>query len=175
MNMTKSMKTIFSTVAVCTAITFASIATVNASDEGVEAVSSHQQEHKHRGHRNEMKRMAKFLSLSEDQKVKINAIKTKSRDQHQPLNASMKAFKIAEKNLLTAKTFDEKAFSSLQSEYQPTLTKLALIRAKSKQALFNVLNKEQQDKWLKMMEGHRGDKKGHGKKHSDKHGKKMQD
>lgn len=169
------MKTVFATVAVCTAITFASIATVNASDNGVEAVSCHQQEHKHRGDRHEMKRMAKFLSLSQDQKVKIKAIKTDSKDQHQALNASMKAFKIAEKKLLTAKTFDEKAFSSLQSEYQPTLTKLALIRAKSKQALFNVLNKEQQDKWLKMMESKRGDKKGHGKKQSDKHGKQMQD
>ena len=69
MNMTRSMKTVFATVAVCTAIIFASIATVNASDKGVEAMSCHQQEHKHRGDRHEMKRMAKFLSLSQDQKV----------------------------------------------------------------------------------------------------------
>lgn len=56
MNMTKSMNTVFSTVAVCTAITFASIATVNASDKGVETVSTHQQDkhqwHANKGHNN---------------------------------------------------------------------------------------------------------------------------
>jgi Spy/CpxP family protein refolding chaperone len=161
MNMTKSMKTAFSTEAVCTAIAFSSVATVNASEKGVETVNSHQQEkhqehekkgHNNRGHKNEMKRMAKFLSLSEEQKVKIKGIKKAAKQQGKMLKASMKEFKITERKLLQTKVFDEKSFNKLYNSYQTTFTQLALTRAKSKHAVFNVLTTEQQGKWLKMME-----------------------
>lgn len=92
--------------------------------------------------------MAKFLSLSKEQKVKIKAIKATTKAQHETLRASMKEFKIAERNLLQAKVFDEKAFNTLHSSYQATFTQLALTRAKSKHAIFNVLTTEQQSNRL---------------------------
>lgn len=177
MSVTKSMKTIFSTVAVCTVVAFTNIATVNASDKDTNVVSSHQeakhQGYKHHGYKNKIKHMTKALSLNEGQQVQIKAIKMKTKEQHKALRASMKEYKIAEKKLLQTKVFDEKAFNTLHNSYQSTFTQLALTRAKSKHAIFNILTTEQQDKWLKMIEHKKGkgDKKGRGKKH----GKKVQD
>ena len=82
MNMTKPTKTFFSTIAVCIVIAFASVASVNASDNDValDAPKEHKghqhQENKHKGHKQKMKRMDKALSLSEEQQVQIKAIKT---------------------------------------------------------------------------------------------------
>jgi Spy/CpxP family protein refolding chaperone len=156
--MTKPMKTIFSTAAVCIVIAFASVASVNASDNDInfDAPRDHK-EHKHQGSKHKMKRMAKALSLSEEQKVEIKAIKSQAKEQHQTLHASMKEFKIAERNLLHTATFDEQSYSALQDTYQPVFAQLALIRAKAKHAVFNVLTTEQQVKWLKMIE-HRKEK-----------------
>ena len=165
MNMTKPTKTFFSTIAVCIVIAFASVASVNASDNDValDAPKEHKghqhQENKHKEHKQKMKRMDKALSLSEEQQVQIKAIKTQAKEQHQILQASMQEFKIAEKKLLQTKKFDEQAFNTLYDTYQPIFKQLALIRVKDKHAVFNVLTTEQQDKWLKMIEHKKGQTK----------------
>lgn len=153
MNMTKSTKTLFSTVAICLVIAFASVASVNASDNDIALDTSRDyQGHKSKGSKHNMKRMDKALSLSEQQQVQIKAIKTQAREQRQALRASMKEFKIAERKIMQTKSFDEKAFNALHDLYQPTFTQLALIKVKSKHAVFNVLTTEQQEKWLKIIE-----------------------
>lgn len=165
MNMTKPTKTIFSTIAVCIVIAFASVASVNASDNDIaldtpkEHKGHQHQENKHKGHKQKMKRMAKALSLSEDQQVQIKAIKTQAKEQHQILQASMQEFKIEEKKLLQTEKFDEQAFNTLHDTYQPIFKQLALIRVKDKHAVFNVLTTEQQEKWLKMIEHKKGQTK----------------
>jgi Spy/CpxP family protein refolding chaperone len=80
MKMTKSTKTIFSTIAVCIVIAFTSVASVNASDNDIafDAPRGH-------GHKHQMKHMAKILSLSDQQKVEIRAIKVQAKEQHQML------------------------------------------------------------------------------------------
>lgn len=164
MNMTKPTKTIFSTIAVCIVIAFASVASVNASDNdilyGPKEHKGHQhQENKHKGHKQKMKRMVKALSLSEEQQVQIKAIKTQAKEQHQILQASMQEFKIEENKLLQTEKFDEQAFNTLHDTYQPIFKQLALIRVKDKHAIFNVLTTEQQEKWLKMIDHKKGQTK----------------
>lgn len=151
MNMTKPMKTIFSTVAVCIVIAFVSVATVNASDNDIalDAPIDHQ------GNIHKMKRMAKVLSLSEQQQVQIKAIKKQAKEQSHTLRVSMKQFKIAEKKLLQTKSFNDDAYSDLYEAYQPVFAQIALIRVKNKHAVFNVLTEEQQEKWLKMTKYHK--------------------
>lgn len=159
MNMTKPTKTIFSTAAICIVIAFASVASVNASNNDMTYDSQREhQKHQHQGNKHEMKRMTKALSLSEQQQVQIKAIKTKAKEQHQVLRASMKEFKLAEKKLVQTEKFDEQAFSALREAYQPIFAQSALIRVKTKHAVFNVLTTEQQDKWLKIIEHKKGKK-----------------
>jgi len=165
MNMTKPTKTIFSTIVVCIAIVFASVASVNASDNDIalDAPKEHKghqhQENKHKVHKQKMKRMVKALSLSEEQQVQIKVIKTQAKEQHQILQASMQEFKIEEKKLLQTEKFDEQAFNTLHDTYQPIFKQLALIRVKDKHAIFNVLTTEQQEKWLKMIDHKKGQTK----------------
>ena len=155
MKMTQPTKTIFSTIAICIVIAFASIAAVNASENDTAFDSP-----KGYGHKNHMQRMTKHLSLNEEQQIEIRAIKTQAKEQHQILRVSMKKFKIAEKKLLQTEVFDEQGFNALYEAYQPIFKELALIRVKSKQAVFNVLTADQQVKWLKIVEH----KKEHAKK-----------
>ena len=154
------MKTIFSTAGLCFVLAFANVASVNASNndmnlDGPKIMKGNQQKMQ----KKQMKRMAKVLSLSEQQKVEIKAIKSQARAQHQALRPVMKAFKMAEKKLLQTKTFDEKAYIALHDSNQATFAQSALIRAKAKHEVFNVLTTEQQEKWLKMAEHRKGNSK----------------
>lgn len=151
MNMTKPTKTILSTVAVCIVIAFASIASVNASDNDIAANAPIE----HQGKKHKMKRMTKALSLSEQQQVQIKAIKKQAKEKSHTLRVSMKQFKIAEKKLLQTKSFNDDAYSDLYEVYQPIFAQIALIRVKSRHAVFNVLTEEQQEKWLKMTKYHK--------------------
>jgi len=152
MKIAKSTKTIFSAVAICIAIVFANVASVNASnsDMAVDTLIDHQR------NMHKMKRMAKALSLNEKQKVQIKAIKRQAKEEHQSLRVSMKQFKNSEKELIQAATFNEQAFSDLYEAYQPTFAQVALTKVKIKHAIFNILTEEQQRKWLTMKEHHKG-------------------
>jgi Spy/CpxP family protein refolding chaperone len=152
MKMTKSKKTIFSAVAICIAIVFASVASVNASNSEMAFDTSID----HQRNMHKVKRMAKALSLSKEQRVQIKEIKRQAKEEHQSLRVSMKQFKNSEKKLLQATSFNEKSFSDLYEAYQPTFAQLALTKVKIKHAIFKVLTEEQQRKWLKMMEHHKG-------------------
>jgi len=151
MNMTKPMKTIFSTAAVCIVIAFVSVASVNASDNDIALDAPIE----HQGNKHKMKRMAKALSLSEQQQVQIKAIKQQVKEQHKALRESMTQFKEEEKKLLQTKSFNEDAYSALYEAYQPIFAQIALIRVKNRHAVFNVLTEEQQEKWLKMTKHHK--------------------
>ncbi len=151
MNIIKPMKSIVSISALCVVMAFSGAASANIS--GSDAVfdsSSHYKSSKHM-----MKRMIKTLSLSEQQQVQIKAIKTQAKEQSKTLRETMKQFKEEEKLLLQAATFDESAYTALQTSYQPTFAQIALTRAKTKHAIFNVLTTEQQEKWQQVKEKRR--------------------
>ena len=141
----------FSISTLCVVIALFSIASVNASTDKItfDAPKHFQKSGGYREHM--MKRMVKTLSLSEQQQVQIAAVKNQARQQHEMLRDSMKKFKAEEKTLLQAQEFDEQSYNALHAAYQPIFMELALIRAKSKHAVFNVLTTEQQGKWLKVM------------------------
>ena len=63
----------------------------------------------------------------------------------------MKKFKVEEKALLQAEAFDEQAYTALHVAYQPIFMQIAITRAKTKHAIFNILTTQQQEKWLKVM------------------------
>ncbi len=142
------MKTIVSISALCAVMAVSGITSANAYGSDVALDSPfHHKKSKHM-----IKRMVKVLSLSEQQQVQIKVIKTQAKEQSEVLRDSMKKFKEAEKLLLQAESFDESAFTALQASYQQTFAKIALTRAKTKHAIFNVLTTEQQEKWLLVME-----------------------
>ncbi len=157
MNVTKSTKAIVSTIAICAVIAFTNVSSVNASSNDSFFNESRMGEgQKHRGNKHKMKRMAKALSLSAQQKEQIKTIKLEAREQGQALQATMTEFRTAKKELVHAKSFDENAFKALQDKYQTTFAQLALIRTKAKHSVFNVLTIEQQNKWLKIIENKKG-------------------
>ena len=148
MNIIKLIKAIVSISSVCAVLAFSSMSSANSSGDDV-AFDSSQHHHKSK---HMMKWMSKMLSLSEQQRVQIKAVKTQAKEQSETLRDSMKQFKGAEKLLLQAEVFDEHAFIALHATYQQTFVQMALTRAKTKHAIFNVLTTEQQGKWLKTME-----------------------
>lgn len=152
MNIIKPVKTIVSISSVCAVLAFSSMSGVYAADNDFTLDGpEHHQKGKHM-----MQRMIKKLSLSEQQQVQVKAIKTKAKEQHEVLRASLKKFKEAEKPLLQAETFDEQAYIALHTSYQEAFAQMALTRAKTKHAIFNVLTTKQQEKWLKIMEKRKG-------------------
>lgn len=164
MNIIKPMKTIASISTLCAIMALTGIASaeVPANDSVVDSPKQH---HKKAGHSDKkmMKRMIKALSLTEEQQAQIKAIKEQEKEQSSTLKDSIKRFKEAEKLLIQAESFDEQAYVALHLANQQVLADLGLIRAKSKNAIFNVLNPEQQAKWQKIMENYKG-KKGKSKK-----------
>jgi len=152
MNIIKPIKTMASLSALCAVMAFSNISSVYASGYNIalDSPQHHQKRGKHSKHM--MKRMIKVLSLSEEQQVQIKAIKTQAKEQHETLRDSMKKFKEEEKTLLHTPAFDEQAYTALHAAYQPIFAEMALTRAKTKHAVFNVLTSEQQEKWLKVME-----------------------
>lgn len=147
MKITKSMKTIFSISAICAALALPSVS--SASIPGYDMAFDSPQFHQKK--KNMMKRMAKMLELSEQQQAQIKTIKEQAKDQNEILRDSMKKFRESEKALIQAEEFDEQAFLALQLVNQQIFSDMALNRAKTKHALFNVLTTEQQEKWQNKM------------------------
>lgn len=156
MNIIQPVKTMASISTLCLLLAFSSMSIANESNDDIafNAPKHLQKGGDRREHM--MKRMVNTLSLSEQQQVQITAVKHQARQQHEMLRDSMKKFKAEEKALLQAQVFDKQAYSVLHAAYQPIFMELALIRAKTKHTVFNVLTTAQQGKWLKVM----ADKKG---------------
>jgi protein CpxP len=136
-----------------------------------DAQKHHQKKYDKKNHHHSkrmMKKMARYLGLSDVQKSQIKAIKAQGREQQELLRVELKQFKEAEKALINIdiETLDEEAYIALYASYQETFAQVALAKAKTKNALFNVLTTEQQEKWLSKMEGRKGKMKGKGKNKS---------
>lgn len=144
------MRTISIVSALCAALTFSAVSNAYHFGEGRDAVKQEQKMHRHGGIN--IKKMIKVLDLNEEQQTAIKAIKTQAKEQRKTMRATMKEFKAEAKALIQAETFDEQAFSALQDTYQANFEQAGLERAKTKNAIFNVLNDEQQEKWQKIME-----------------------
>lgn len=94
-----------------------------------------------------MKRMARKLELTESQQTQMAAIKQSSKADMAALKPAFKAYKEQEKALISADIFDEQAFSQLRANNQDVFTAQALIRAKTKFEMKQVLTPEQLEKF----------------------------
>ena len=94
----------------------------------------------------------KTAYLSDDQKTQMKSIRQSAKDEAGELRELLTTYKDQVKLLIAAESFDEAAFANLHAEYQANFAQLALLRAKTKHAIFNVLNVEQQEKWQKIMQ-----------------------
>ena len=159
MNMIKSMKTMASITALSTLLLFTSVSSAAVSEDGL--VIEPPNHHHKSGHM--MKRMASYLDLTDLQKSELKAIKKQGKVANKSLHDELKQFKEAQKILMQAEEFDEQAYLALHASYQPTFTQLALTKAKTKHALFNVLTTAQQQKWLQKKTQRKGHKSGHKK------------
>lgn len=116
--------------------------------EGVETKQARSDGH-HKG--KNLNRMLHKLGLSDQQKQDIKDIKEKAKADTEALRLSAKEFKQQAKELQDKQTFDDGAFSSLYAQYQDTFAQLALSKAKTKHAIFQVLTTEQRKKLEKRM------------------------
>lgn len=151
MNIIKPVKTLVSISALCAAIAFSSVPDVYAAGNhfGAGGPGDYQQGGYKGKHM--MKRMIKELSLTETQQVQIKALKAQAKEQYAAFRESMKKFKSAEKVLIQAELFDEQAYTALHAAYQNTFAQMALTRAQTKHAIFNVLTTQQQEQWQAKM------------------------
>ncbi|MCJ8320134.1 MAG: Spy/CpxP family protein refolding chaperone [Colwellia sp.] len=99
-----------------------------------------------------LKRMAKKLELNQLQIEQIKQIAQQAKTENSELKSVMKTFKEKTKALMLVDYFDEQAFLLLHQEYQTTLTQIALVKAKTRHAILQVLSEEQKTKWLSMHE-----------------------
>ncbi|REL31494.1 Spy/CpxP family protein refolding chaperone [Thalassotalea euphylliae] len=120
----------------------------------------HQHKKAHSGHRMKqgqhgvkmLRKMARYLDLSDEQVAQIKEIRRQSKTENEPLRTAMKAFKTEVKNQQSGSEFDETAFSATYLQYQETFAQLALQKAKTRHAIFQVLTPEQQTKWQAFQE-----------------------
>ncbi|GHE89682.1 Spy/CpxP family protein refolding chaperone [Thalassotalea profundi] len=117
---------------------------------------SHMAKQEHR----QFKRMAKHLELTDEQKQQFKALKEQAKLDRTAMKDKMKSYKDQLKVLMEAATFDEQAFTQLHNTYQDTFTEAALLRAKHKHQMMQILTPEQQEKAKKMKNRMKGKHKG---------------
>ncbi|MFD2165543.1 Spy/CpxP family protein refolding chaperone [Thalassotalea euphylliae] len=103
-----------------------------------------------------MRFMARYLDLSEEQKTQIKAIKEDSKAEGEAVREQVKNFREQVQALKDSPVFDEAAFTALYSQYQDTFAQAALIKAKTRHAMYYVLTEEQQQKWDEFQESRKG-------------------
>lgn len=115
--------------------------------------SSHQGNHKKNYQQMSEKKLVKLtrkLGLSASQQADIKTLKGEEIVQIQKITPAMKAFRQQVKSLISAESFDEQAFVQLQASNQDVFSAMALIKAKSKFAMKNILTEDQLEKLSSM-------------------------
>lgn len=166
--LTTSLKTALLTGVLLTSASYAQTPMNNNAENQITLSDEDASEMNHppkQGHRRgmPMKKMALMLDLTSEQQQQLTDIKAKAKSESAPLKQKLKSFRTEMKALMKADFFDEQAFIQLQSRYQPTLSQLALVKAKTKHAMKTVLTVEQREKWQKVRKLNR-DERGAGKR-----------
>jgi len=128
--------------------------TVQAKEVGTQAA----QQKKHMGKQGKMmkqrfKKMAKFLQLSQEQRVQVKAIFKSAKVKKKTNRATMQAFRTQVKSLMMAPVFDDLAFLELHNQHKEQLAQLALDKVKMKHSIMQLLTAEQKEK-LQKFKGH---------------------
>ncbi|MGJ8681243.1 Spy/CpxP family protein refolding chaperone [Paraglaciecola sp.] len=130
-----------------------------------------------KGPKSQKRKMAKRLGLDEAQKTQLASIKTQTKESAGELKANLKAFKQAERTLIHSAEFSADAWASLHQTHQADFLAKAILEAKTKHQIWNVLTEEQQEKAqkmqrrMKMAKGNKGHKGKAGKAGKQQHRK----
>ena len=109
----------------------------------------------HEKSRGEGREHFKGLALTDEQKTAIKAIKQQAKAQNEQSKEQQKAYRQAERALIASTTFNDTAYQALQAEYQDEHLQHALVMAKTRHDIWNVLSAEQQAKALEKMAKHK--------------------
>jgi protein CpxP len=106
---------------------------------------------KHHGNmKDSLRRLAKKLDLTPEQRIEIKAIYTAMKEDRETHKKSLSSFKEQMNSLFKAGKFDETKFSVIYDKYQKNFKLMAMEKAKRRHAIFQVLTPEQQSKFLTM-------------------------
>jgi protein CpxP len=139
--MKNTIKNIAIVTSVCSALALSTMSFAGSDSSN----NKHGGEHKSYQQMSEKKlaKMTRKLGLSESQQADIKALKAEESADLAALKPAMKAFRQQVKTLMAAESFDEQAFTQLQAGNQDVFSSMALIKAKSKFAMKNILTEEQ--------------------------------
>jgi periplasmic protein CpxP/Spy len=112
--------------------------------------SVEEQDFQHVKIRKKLRRLAKKLDLSQEQRDKVKAIFIERNTTHQKWADTLAEFKTQVDSMLQSSEFDESEFDQVYSAYQTNFKQMAMEKAKVRHAIFQVLTVEQQQKFLTM-------------------------
>ncbi|MEW6990653.1 Spy/CpxP family protein refolding chaperone [Colwelliaceae bacterium 6441] len=124
---------------------------VKAEEQPTQLSQHSQQEGKERQHhmKRTFKKMAKYLALSPDQRLKFKALFQQEKQALKIHKSNLRHYKEQVEVLIDAAIFDEQASRELHEEYQESFTEIALFKIKNKHAMHQILTKEQREKFAR--------------------------
>ena len=151
-------KFLLTSVLLLAAISAAPIQQVYAEGNQMQKQKAEQNDRRGKMHHKmrSFKRIAKKLDLSDEQRVKVKEIFEQAKIKRVTNKEVMKDYKLQVKNLIEAPVFDDEAFNDLHSQYQDKFSEFALLMAKNKHAISQVLTTEQREKLAKLKQKNRG-------------------
>jgi Spy/CpxP family protein refolding chaperone len=102
----------------------------------------------------------KRLGFTEDQLAAVKAIKTAAKENGAKVKAKLKSYQQAERALIQSANFNPEAWESLNTEYQADFMVMAILKAKSKHDIWNLMTPEQQSATTERVDKHKRGKKG---------------
>jgi len=102
----------------------------------------------------------KRLGFTEDQLAAVKAIKTAAKENGAKVKAKLKSYQQAERALIQSANFNPEAWESLNTEYQADFMVMAILKAKSKHDIWNLMTPEQQTATTERVDKHKRGKKG---------------
>lgn len=99
-----------------------------------------------------LERMAERLQLDDEQRGRLEALHERHREQARPYVRSLVKSRHAMKHLMKADTFDEGAVRAVAAEQGAAMTELAVIKARGRFEVREILTPEQH---AKLRHGHR--------------------
>jgi Spy/CpxP family protein refolding chaperone len=99
------------------------------------------------------------LNLTEEQLVAAKAIKDATKENSEEVKSKLKNYRQAEQSLIQSTAFGSEAWQTLNAEYQADFMAMAILKAKTKHEIWNLMTPEQQATALdKFEKGKRGKK-----------------
>jgi Spy/CpxP family protein refolding chaperone len=132
----------------CITLGYAGVVLAKTSDETHQQKKQSAQKPHNRMMQHQFRQMAKTLGLSTQQKQEMKAIHLNGKEENKANHAEMKEFKEEMRIITGAEEFDELAFQALYSRYETTIANMALLKAKTRHQIRQLLTDEQQQKWL---------------------------